>query len=360
MRFAAIDRHVRITFVLPKSASGGTLVIKTYARFLAGRGHRVVLVSPPEPERRPWLSWTRRLLSPKLCQSTIDDHGIEHRVLERSRPIVDADVPDADVVIATWWETAEWVSVLSDSRGRKCHFVQGYEVYPWLPQQRARAVYRLPLRRIVISQWLADIIRSSYGDGSAVLVLNGVDHDEFHAVSRSKQKRPTVGFLYSEVPFKNLDASLVMLESLKTRLPDLRVLTFGFESPGRRLPSYVEFVTNPPRPNLREIYASCDVWISASTSEGFNMPTSEAMACRTPVVAFPTGWPAHALVSGVNGECVELGDFAAFERATERLLRFPEEDWRRCSAQAYETARHLSWERSGLAFERALANLYAA
>jgi glycosyltransferase involved in cell wall biosynthesis len=31
----------------------------------------------------------------------------------------------------------------------------------------------------------------------------------------------------------------------------------------------------------------------------------EAMACRTPVVATRTGWPAEAIVAGFNGACVD-------------------------------------------------------
>ena len=98
--------------------------------------------------------------SPPVNQvsSPFDDLGLEHRVLERSRAVRDRDVPEADVVVATWWETAEWVAGLAPSKGAKVYFVQGHEIYPWLPQKRCRATYRLPLRKIVVSRWLREII----------------------------------------------------------------------------------------------------------------------------------------------------------------------------------------------------------
>ena len=351
---------MNITFVLPLSASGGTLVLQTHARLLASRGHRVVFVSPPTPSpRTPW-NWLYDRCIGVGHRVTIDGTGIEHRTLKRWRPVVDADVPEADVVVATWWETVEWVARLGASKGRKVHFVQGHEVYPWLPQSRAHAVHRLPLHRIVISRWLADIMRTMYGDEKASLVYNGVDHECFRAPARGKQTRPTVGLLFSETPFKGFDASLAMLTDLQRDMPTLRVLAFGFEAPRRELPPFLEFVANPPRDMLRSIYASCDVWLTASSSEGFNMPAIEAMACRTPVVAFQTGWPAEAVVTGVDGACVEVGDFQALKSQTRALLSCSDNAWRRQSQAAYAAALPMTWERSSIALEAALAHLTQA
>jgi glycosyltransferase involved in cell wall biosynthesis len=80
----------------------------------------------------------------------------------------------------------------------------------------------------------------------------------------------------------------------------------------------------------------------------------EAMACRTPVVATQTGWPAEALVQGVNGACVPVDDVGALERETERILRLTDADWRAMSEAAYETVRANSWEHSTDLFEKAL------
>ena len=83
----------------------------------------------------------------------------------------------------------------------------------------------------------------------------------------------------------------------------------------------MNFTFDPPQSSLRDLYAACDVWLTASSSEGFNLPAMEAMACRTPVVATRTGWPAEAIVDGVNGACVGIDDVEALARETERLLR---------------------------------------
>jgi len=128
-----------------------------------------------------------------LATSHVVGSGVEHRVLDRWRPIVDADLPDADVVIATWWETAEWVNALDPRKGAKAYFIQQSRSVPYLPVDRSRATYRLPLRKIVISRWLEQVMRIEYGDNSVDLVPNSVDPDQFFAPFRGKQSIRPLG-----------------------------------------------------------------------------------------------------------------------------------------------------------------------
>jgi glycosyltransferase involved in cell wall biosynthesis len=352
---------VNITFVLPTvNMSGGIRVVTIYAQHLARRGHRVVLVSPPPQDRRlPLRQRLQRWLQPKpakrpVPKSHLDGLGLDHRLLDRWRPVVDADVPEADVVIATWWETAEWVAALSESRGAKVYLIQHHEVFPWLAHERSRATYHLPLHKVVVARWLQRVMADDYGDTAVDIVHNSVDHDQFFAEPRGKQTRPTVGFLYSSVPFKGVDVTLRAVEVLREALPDLRVLSFGNERLPERLASQIEFQFDPAQHRLRDIYAACDVWLTASRSEGFNLPAMEAMACRTPVVSTRTGWPEEALVEGLNGACVDIDDSDALAEQAARLLRLSDEAWRRASLAAFDTVASSSWERSADQFEAIL------
>jgi len=76
-------------------------------------------------------------------------------------------------------------------------------------------------------------------------------------------------------------------------------VSFGNEQPRDELPlgERAEFSYSPRQDDLRNFYASCDLWLTASRSEGFNLPAMEAMACRTPVVSTNTGWPSEAIKS---------------------------------------------------------------
>jgi glycosyltransferase involved in cell wall biosynthesis len=52
---------------------------------------------------------------------------------------------------------------------------------------------------------------------------------------------------------------------------------------------------------------------------GFNLPAMEAMACRRPVVATRTTWPAEA-VKSENGILVDFDDRVGLARGAEWVL----------------------------------------
>jgi glycosyltransferase involved in cell wall biosynthesis len=347
-----------VTFVSPPlNMSGGSKVISIYAQKLRARGHNVVLVAPPHVKARSLSTLYRRVPLDPQPVSHFDGKGIRTVIGSAPHGVDASIVPDADVVIATWWETAEWVNRLPRRKGAKAYFIQHHEVHSFIPQQRARATYRMPLHKIVIAQWLADVMAAEYGDTDVDVVPNSVDQAQFFAGPRGKQPVPTVGLLFSRIDWKRFYLALEALHSVRKSVPDLRVICFGIEHPESPLPDFVEFTFSPPQPSLRDLYASCDVWLTASSSEGFNLPAMEAMACRTPVVATRTGWPAEAIVDGHNGACVPIDDVAALAARTTELLQLPDDAWRRVSTNAYETVRTSSWERSTDLFEAALRRL---
>src|SRR5678815_4096893 len=153
--------------------AGGIRVIAIYAERLQQRGHKVVVVSTPWriPGRRTraWLRlrhWWRILNHggvPPRDPSHFDGLDIEHVRIREHRPVSDADVPDADVVIATWWETAPWVADLSPRKGAKAYFVQDYGAHGGQPMDQVGPTWRLPLHKIVISQWLMRLIKEQCG-----------------------------------------------------------------------------------------------------------------------------------------------------------------------------------------------------
>jgi glycosyltransferase involved in cell wall biosynthesis len=286
----------------------------------------------------------------------VDDSGVDLRVVDRLRPITDADVPDADVVIATWWETAEWVNALGPNKGAKAYFIQHHEVFSNLPIDRCRATYRMPLHKIVIAPWLQRVMREEYSDKTVDVVPNSVDRKQFFAPARGKQVVPTVGFLYAATQFKGLDITLAALRIVRESIPELRMVSFGGYPRNSEwpLPDGAEFFLAPPQDEIRDLYARCDVWITASRSEGFNLPALEAMACRTPVISTRTGWPEDAIETGRNGVLVDIDDVPGLARGIEWVLSRSEGDWRTLSANAYATASSGSWEESAKLFEKAL------
>lgn len=344
--------------------SGGIRVVAIYAQALQAMGHVVTLVSPPPPPPH-WKQQIISLLKGKPASRTgpprshVAGIGVTHRVIDKYRPIVNSDVPDGDIVIATWWETAEWVNALSPAKGEKVYFVQHYEVFDNLPYHRCRATYRMPLKKITIAQWLVDVMRDEYNDSQVALVPNSVDHALFYAPQRDKQQQPTVGLLFHEAAFKGVDISLAAITKVRELRPNLRVRCFGSYEPSAAhpLPAYFEFYKDPPQEKIRDIYSGCDVWLTASRSEGFNLPAMEAMACRTPVVSTKTGWPAEAVMTGKNGVLTEVDDVEALANGIGWVLGLPSPDWQSVSQAAFDTVSQSSWQHSSAMFEQVLQTL---
>ncbi len=360
---AILANSIRVTFVLPHAdLSGGSRVLAIHAAELYRRGHDVCVVS--QPARVPSLrSRARDLLKGRwpirdhtTTRSHLDCFELPHRVLERARPVSDADLPDAEVVIATWWETAEWVAGLSMAKGAKVHFLQGYEVgdmWPGIPVERSTAVWRLPFHRIAVSHWLCEIGRSKFGCRQIDLVPNAVDHDQFRTGSRERGTRPTVGFVWSNTSFKGCDIAIDAVLKLRQRLPQLRCVVFGHGVRAAELPDWAEYHAQPLQPRIPELYASADVWLWPSRFEGFGLPILEAMACRTPVVATPAG-AAPELIAQGGGILVPHDDPAAMAEAAARLLTCPAEEWAAASVRAHAVAASYTWERSTDLFEQSL------
>src|SRR4029077_11126416 len=98
-------------------------------------GHTVVLVARPQrsislrDRARSLLKGTEGMTEPKQKPSNFKDRSLPLKILTNYRPVQDRDVPDADIVVATWWETVEWVHELTPAKGVKVHLMQDYEVW---------------------------------------------------------------------------------------------------------------------------------------------------------------------------------------------------------------------------------------
>lgn len=346
---------MRITFLLASGfgLSGGDRVIANFAKQLHGRGHTVNLISRP---RRP-AAWHARLRKQlPLSASHFDALPMPRRLLERYRPVTNSDVPDADVVVATWWETAEWVAALTPNKGAKTYLVQHHETFDYLPRARVAATYRLPLHKIVVSRWLLELMQNEYGDACVSKIRMGVDRAQFHAPPRDKRHVPTIGFMYSRIPWKGTAVIQQALTQVKRTLPAAHIRAFGVDTPSRAqpLPPDTEFMYRPPQDQLPEFYAACDIWLCGSWGEGFTLPPMEAMACRCPVVSTRVGGPSEMICEGENGYLVEPGDAAGLAERSLRVLQLDPLRWRAMSDAAYATAAEYTWEKATDSFQAAL------
>lgn len=357
---------MRITFVLPAADySGGLRVVVTYADILAKRGHDVTVVSRPGPKitlrerlsrlikRREWLS------DAQPTGSHLDTLSVPQRRLSRRRPIRASDVPDADVVIATWWETAEWVSAYPAAKGTKVHFIQDYELWGG-SKDRVDATCRLPMPKITPARWVKTLLETEFQQTDITVIPNAVDTEHFTSPPRRRQARPTVGFVYTDFRAKGCDISIEAIRLARKRMPTIDVVSFGATQPTSSLPlpDGTEFHFKAADGLLPSLYSKCDVLLFGTRKEGFGLPILEAMACRTPVIGTPAGAAPELLANG-GGVLVPMEDPQAMADALVALFSMDESQWRDLSDRAFETASGHSWNTAADMFEQTLVRVAA-
>jgi glycosyltransferase involved in cell wall biosynthesis len=352
---------MRITFHSPPpNYSGGVRVIAEYAARLKKRGHEVAIVFVPR--RHPgWRNRLRTLIRERRwlrhhhrAPSHYDDLDVKMIMLDERRKVTDEDVPDADVIVATYWNTAPQVMKLSPRKGAKAYFIQHYEA--WQPEDKndVDRTWQMPLHKIVVCEWLGRLAEE-LGDSDYTLAPNSVDLDVFRAPERERNDTPCVGWMYSLAAWKGCDVIHAAVEKARREIPELRTIAFGMSPPPQMsdLPEGTEFHLQPEQEEIPRIYASCDAWLFGSRSEGFGLPILEAMACRTPVIGTPAG-AAPELLSEECGTIVRTEDPEDMARAIVELCRMPAEEWKQMSTRAYRKAQAYTWEDATDRFEQGL------
>lgn len=353
---------MKITFILSFAGlAGGVRVIATYARLLAARGHEVTIVSRPalQPSWKRQirsLMQNRRLAQPMAPTTLFKSPGVSHRIIDSVRPIVDADVPDSDVVIATLWETADWVQALSPAKGRKAYLLQDYEMFEHAPHDRVARSYGYDFLRIAVSDYIRREILDHHGGGPIHVIPNAVDIVHFDAPPRERNTALTIGFLYQTRASKNIDLALGVTKAAMAQFPGLRVLSFGAILPEARhpLPMGVDYHLRPVEAAIPGLYAACDGWLFTSEAEGFGLPILEAMACRTPVLATHAGAAPELIRPSENGWLIN-GTVPAFLERIAEMREMPAADWGRMSDAAHATSRAWTWEDATSRLEGLLA-----
>jgi glycosyltransferase involved in cell wall biosynthesis len=291
---------MRISFLCPMplhNPVGGLKVVIEYANRLAERGHSVSLISGygnvPFDLQATMMNRLKRnfwffLRSVGYKGGYKPDRWITlfPKVKLRWIPNLDARwIPDADAVVATAWESAEWVATYPDSKGNKFYLIQNNESqFDRVDAKRVEATWKLPLRKLVTGKWLQEILATT-GE-TARWVSQGIDyHDNVFSLRRPIETRgaANIVMMYHTLTWKGSADGLAALHIVKKTTPSLSVELFGVPEAPKGLPNWINYNRNPPQTRLCEIYNDAAIFISPSLLEGMSLPPAEAMQCGVAV-----------------------------------------------------------------------------
>ena len=183
-----------------------------------------------------------------------------------------------------------------------------------------------------VSRYLSEILETESGIKSKV-VYNKIDKKKFNKMAKGDKiikeydlkNKKILLYVGRIAPHKGIHFLLNIFNNVKKQIPNSRLLIVGkptFKSYFKKLKDYADenvifagFVEDEELPNY---YAACDVYVTASQWEGFNLPAAEAQACGKKVVAFDIG--SHPEVVK-NGILVKNKDIKAFSEAVIEILK---------------------------------------
>lgn len=350
---------MKITFVLTSYhnvPAGGHKVVYEYANQLVRKGNEVTIVylglfaGSSFLRSLRILSWM--LLHPALLANEIKKPEISWYSLDSSVKLVRATnlgerrVPKADAIFATWWRTASLVSKCPRDKGGKFYLVMDFA--PWMgDQHELEQTWRLPLKKITISGWQAELVLQSGAPEEDIEVIPiAVDHHRFRVMNSISGRAKRVVMLYSSSPYKRSALGLSALLKCKNAVPKLEVSLFGpvRERPAE-LPSWIEYHGNVSESDLIKLYNSASIYLCSSAAEGFALPPAEAMACGCAVATTDCGGNREYAEHEKTALVSDPDDFAALVNNVLRLLSDEELRVRIASAGRNRIA-EFTWEQS--------------
>ena len=359
-------QRARIVIALPAYWNvpiGGYHVHYQYATILAAKGHDVTIVFPRHLAvshsvagrlTTPLWSLKVRLQNRPLIGAFPLDKRVKVRLL---RNLGARSLPNADVLVATAWQTAEVLADAPARCGRKFYVAYDYEHLMTAGddvRRRIEDTYRQAFTIIATSGVVREAIQAC-GSEPAAEINCGLDFDEFGIDVPSEQRqRLTVGFPARAEPFKGLADAAEAAMILRARYGDqVRVAAFGAHKAG--LPDWVEWHQRPSQAGLRRFYNAQSIFMLPSHFEGWGLTGVEALACGTALVTADNGGCRDYALDGATALVVPPKCPERLADAVDRLFR--DEDLRaRLAYAGHDHVQRYTWQEAGDRLESVLTS----
>lgn len=199
-------------------------------------------------------------------------------------------------------------------------------------------------------------LRAGVLDARTRVIGNGVDALKFYPVARAQARRDlqlapkakviiSVGALVKRKGFHRV---IELLPALQREVSDLHYVIVGGASPegdwserlhaqvaSLGLEDVVHFLGFWPPERLKVPLSAADVFVLATSNEGWANVFLEAMACGLPVVTTDVGGNSEVVCGSSLGKVVPFGEPVALQRAIVEALR---RDWDREAIRAHAQA----------------------
>jgi len=375
-------KPLRFVFVLSSfQFYGGVLLIIEYANRLVLRNHSVQIFTPGgtvDPALTQRLHPSVQIIE---CSARLPANRARGKLVRLLWSMA-RELPPADVIVATHTPTtaaALLAPIVNLTRGNSSYPSNSsrfglsstlsfqrparawlYMDYPemfkkrWIEQMLLRFAPRwfdvlwtisAPLKEIVSAYTNAPIVITGSGVPNGTLLF---DQQRF----KFSDGRKRILYIGTAVARKGLREFLMAMQIVHEQHQNCIIVIVGTEDCrlvieqselGQSLcKGVIEFHSQPSDLALSKLYASSDLYVSASWGEGLGYPPLEAMLCGTPVVLTDSGGVRDYAQHEENCLMVAPKDISAMAVAVERLLDDAELA-QYLSANGFETAKKYNW-----------------
>ncbi|MEK6945977.1 MAG: glycosyltransferase family 4 protein [Nanoarchaeota archaeon] len=185
---------------------------------------------------------------------------------------------------------------------------------------------------VSISKFIQSELKKETGLDSVVVYnkidsrfKKGINGNSIRKKLGIKNNEKLLFFIGRLSPHKNIHTLLEIFNEVNEEMPNAKLLIAGkptfksyYNELKQKANKNVIFKENIKDEELPNYYAACDLYVTASLWEGFNLPIAEAQACGKKVVAFNVC--SHPEVVK-NGILVKKDDKDAFADAIIKLLK---------------------------------------
>ncbi|MEI2703320.1 MAG: glycosyltransferase family 4 protein [Baekduia sp.] len=304
---------LRLAFVVPSftAGSGGHTTIANLVRALEARGHACSI----------WIDDPGRRLGPSAVSDFIAWFGPFAGPVSDGTEALQTGAQQADVVIATGWQTAARVRTLP-AAGR-AYLVQDHEPeFFGTSTQRSAAEhsYSLGLYPVTAGEWLASVMADRYGLPATSFDL-GINGERYRPLPGTARRGDVVlAYARWSTPRRAVPIVLAAFAELHRRRPDVELWTFGqggdlgVDFPHRNLGVLADA-------ELPALYAQATAGVVLSMTN-YSLVAQEMLACGLPCVELDSPSVVAAFGSGGAALLAPL-DPGGVADALERLLSDP-------------------------------------
>lgn len=324
--------------------SGGPRVIVEHANNLLNLGHNVEIWTNTAGDK-PYFPSNARVYTKNAARLNEPD------VLMMTDPCFLPEVSKHRSKNSTYLllqHNLEWVSTVMQA-----------ETSAFLIRQYVDYFREGKAKILVVSTWLQQIVKQLY-DLDSVVFPNCIEQKIFHpARPWMKSDNPQVLILYDPQVWKGFSVALDAVILAQKSMPNIKLLVLGryFPEPPTKVPGKyygapfpVTFFNAPFQKDIASVYASADVFVAASASEGFGLSGLEAMACGAALLTTDQGGNRDYVKDGHNAIVVPSQNSEQLCKKLVEMLQAPTlRD--KLVKNGYKTAKNFYWDKHAQTLE---------